>query len=376
MCTEASTGDMIGRMLDESETAQLRSLQKRAYGRGGGLAAEDAARLHELESKLRPRVAAPSVVEPVERAAPVWGAEAVELSEVPDGSELPEESPSPEPEASAPSRRTRGRRRLALAAVGALLIGMGIGWTLWGWNTAEFALATTHSEKRAELEKSGDYDPGTVAALSESHGVVIWRAESQEGERTCIIVTTPVQKQSGCAELDQSNLGAANVSITVPEGDEAEGQMLNAFLLLSANGEVVPAIQLWNPEDNNWESQFSEEEREALDRVEAAGFDRNSLSILGYDGERPIWTSWGNEMCLIVESDAGIASGCSSTAEMPMTDLVVTAPVGGIPTQYIVHQTETRGQQLTIVRVPEGTRVEVTEGEQVEIDDKTGDIKE
>ncbi|MGM7697741.1 hypothetical protein [Microbacterium sp. A84] len=350
-------------MLNESETAQLRSLHERAYGREGGLTAEDAARLHELESKLRPVVVAPSVAEPLEVAAPVSIGEPSTASEV-------EASEAPPEEASAPPRR---RRWLAFAAVGAVLIGLGVGWVLWGWNTAEFALAAAHAEQRGELEASGDYDEGTVAAVSENHGVVIWRAERGEGEQHCVIATTSTQTQSGCAAMEDSNSETANATITVPEGDELAGQTLSAYLLLSVTGEIVPTIQIWNQQDNNWEAQFSEEEREAIGRIEAAGFDPSLLSILGYDGDTPVWTSWGGEMCLIAESDDGIVSDCASTTETPPTDLILAATVGGVPTQYIVHQSATRGQQLTIVKVPEVTRVEVGDGEQIEIDDKTGD---
>ncbi|MGM7668904.1 hypothetical protein [Microbacterium sp. A93] len=350
-------------MLNESETAQLRSLHERAYGRDGGLTAEDAARLHELEAKLRP---VPAV--PVDARVDVVPLSAVDAEVV--VVEAVEASGAPPEEASAPPRR---RRWFALAAVCALLIGFGAGWMLWGWNLAEFTLATAHAEQRGELEASGDYDAGTVAAVSENHGVVIWRAERGEGEQHCVIATTSTQTQSGCAAMEDSNSETANATITVPEGDELAGQTLSAYLLLSVTGEIVPTIQIWNQQDNNWEAQFSGEELEAIGRIEAAGFDPSSLSILGYDGDTPVWTSWGGEMCLIAESDDGIVSDCASTTETPSTDLILAATVGGVPTQYIVHQSATRGQQLTIVKVPEVTRVEVGDGEQIEIDDKTGD---
>src|SRR5690606_27946860 len=41
------------RMLDRTETAELKSLHARAYGRGGRLSAEELARLSELEEKRR-----------------------------------------------------------------------------------------------------------------------------------------------------------------------------------------------------------------------------------------------------------------------------------------------------------------------------------
>lgn len=373
---------MIERMLDDSETAELRSLRERAYGRDGRLTGEDVTRLHELETMLRPAAAvapaAPvagidpeigpsknSAIGPVE-SRPGSGvgliAEPFEASDDP--------APNAESEAPVPPRR---RRWLAFAGIGAVLIGLAAGWAIWGWNSAEFALATTHSEQRAELEASGDFDPGTVSALSENHGVVLWRAERHEGDQLCVIATSPDATQSGCGEMEPNNLGSANVSISVPEDDELAGQMLNAFLMVSAAGEIVPIVQIWDQSGSNWESQFSEDELAALDRLEAEGFDRGSLSVLGYDGDRPVWTSWGNEMCLIVESDDGIVKGCSSFAETPQAELVITASIGGVPTQYIVRQSETRGQQLTVVKLPEATMFDIGVGEQIEIDDKTGD---
>jgi len=368
-------------MLSESEAAELRSLQERAYGRDGELSAEDALRLHELELTLRPEVMT-VVAEPAEVSGPATlsgpatvsdsatssASGSVSTPEPVDGFDA---APSPKAEASAPPR---SRRRLAFGAAGVLLVGLGVGWVLWGWNSAEFALATTHSEQRAELEASGDFDPGTVAAMSENHGVVIWRAERDQGDQDCVIVTTSSMTQSGCATMEDSSMGGASATITVPEGDALEGQTLSAYLLLSVTGEVVPTVQIWDQGDSNWESQFTEEELEAIARLEAAGFEATSLNILGYDGDTPVWTSWGNEMCVIVESDDGVLEGCSSLAETPPTELVVSASVNGISTQYIVRQTEMRGPQLTVVKLPELQEFEVDVGDKIEIelDDKTG----
>lgn len=360
-------------MLTPEESAELRSLQERAYGRDGRLTPEELDRLHELESRRGTpgfSVADSSAGSGAESAA---GAESGTRTELRTRAELrtrvqlrsqavldaaagsdADAPPTTEPvEASDPQPRRRSRRWLAIAAGGAVLVGLGAGWMLWGWDSAQFALSVAHAEQRVELESTGDFDPGTVVAMSEQHGVVVWRAERHEGEEQCVIVTTQTAKQSGCAMLNDANMSSAYASITVPDGEELQGQSLSAYLLSSTSGEIVPTIQVWDDTGVVWESQYTEQELAAITRIEAEGFDPSSLGILGYDGETPVWTSWRPEgPCVIAESDHGIVHACADGVS-PGTEMSVMADVHGVPTHYIVRNSEQRGQQLTIMKLPE-----------------------
>ncbi|HCS60358.1 MAG TPA: hypothetical protein DIW46_03025 [Microbacterium sp.] len=370
-------------MLDASETAELRALHAQAYGRGGELSASDRARLRDLERKRRGEpVSIPDEL-PGARAADIHGslserrteqADRVEVTkrvERPQGVETEpvETEPDPEtPPAPTPEPRKRRWPIVAAAAVAILIIGLGTGWILWGWNSAESALVVAHAEQRAELENSGDYDPGSIVPVSEQHGVVVWQAERSEGQQYCVIITIGSKAESGCGVLDDPDVGFPSTAVTVPEGDKLAGQRFSAFLILSASGEIVPTVQIWDETNVEWEHQYTDAQLEAIARIEAEGFDGRALSVLGYDGDTAVWSSWDSQgLCVIAETDGGIVQGCSGTDE-PNATLEIQAIVAGVPTNYIVHLAEQSGPQLTVVKLPLST--------QVEVDPETGDVIE
>lgn len=350
---------MIKRMLDESEAAELRSLHERAYGRGGSLTAAELRRLHELEAPRgasAPAATEPAASEPAATGSVVTPARASTQGAEPvhtDDAWLLETMAAEPDEASEQQPLHRSPLWLAVAAAAVLLIGLGAGWMLWGWDSAQFALSSTNYEQRTELESTGDYDPGTVAVVSEQHGVTVWIAERRDGEEKCVILTTAAETQSGCGVVDQAGLAGTTASVTVPKGYELAGQSFSVYLLPSASGEIVPAVQIWDNSSSGWESQYSEAELEVIARLEAAGFEGSSLSILGYDGDTAVWTSWGTDgMCVIAESDGDIGQACAEelTADSEVSLMV---HVNGVPTQYVVQNSERRGLQLTIVKLPE-----------------------
>ncbi|MGO2519075.1 MAG: hypothetical protein ACTH8F_03045 [Microbacterium sp.] len=368
-------------MLDASETAELRALHTQAYSRDGQLSASDSARLRELERKRRGEpVSIPDEL-PSARAADIHGslserserrteqAERVEVTKRVERPQGVETEPVPEaPPAPTPVPRKRRWPIFAAAAAAILLIGLGTGWTLWGWNSAESALAAAHAEQRAELESSGDYDPGSVVPVSEQHGVVVWQAERSDGEQHCVIITIGSKAESGCGVLDDPTTGAPGTAVTVPDGDKLAGQRFSAFLILSASGEIVPTVQIWDETNVEWEHQYTDAQLEAIAKIEAEGFDSSALSILGYDGDTAVWSSWDSQgLCVIAETDGGIVQGCSGTDE-PNATLEIQAIVAGVPTNYIVHLAEQSGPQLTVVKLPLSA--------QVEVDPETGDVIE
>lgn len=384
-------------MLSADESAELRELQTKAYGRNGALSVEELARLRELERERRPGVVETAMTTDAETAESFeavgydpstgsgidagsesgrLGAEAAELPAAEPGPRAPEAQGGAEHrsergmgiEAAGASAGTALRRRwpvIVAASAAILAIGLGTGWGIWGWDAHTFALAAAHADQRTEIEASGDFDPGTVVPVAEQHGVVVWRADRSDGDEVCVIVTTASQTQSGCArQEDLGNSAWTNAMITVPEGEEKAGQQLSAALIMTPAGELVPVIQVWDQSSSDWESQYSEAELAQLRRIEAAGYLGSSLGILGYDGDTVVWSSWGPGFCVIAAADDGLVEACADDAQSEI-DLTLAVIVDGVPTEYVVRQSEMRGPQLTVIRHPDAVKVE--------IDPETGD---
>lgn len=382
-------------MLSAEESAELRILQVRAYGPNGGVSAAELERLRELEERLRvPSVAQPVSSRRLAALAQYTASDAPRPSlNDPQGSVSPhgaervapraegetKQGERAEPVEAATPARASGRLRwtLLIAASVALIVGLGVGWGIWGWNVDAYALASAHSEQRAQLEASDDFDRGTVAPLAEQYGVVVWQAERSDGEQVCVIVTGPDEAvQHGCTPSEQMKDSVwPNATMTVPEGQKKAGQQLVAGLIPTMTGELAPYIQVWDQNASDWESQYDDNELEQLREIAEAGYDGRMLSIIGYDGETAVWTNWtGNGYCIIAVVDDGPLEACAEDTE---SDITLIVSVGGVPTEYLVQQSEMRGPQLTIVRHPDATISEVSpsSGDPIEFtfDDPTFD---
>lgn len=386
-------------MLSPDEVAERRALQAKAYGRAGELSLEEGTRLRELERRHRAAVSvdAPAAVPAAGRAdtraretrpdadrgeVPGQGqrpaAPAADLSALvpntvaePEASDGPPLEPAEPVDASSPPTVSRIRRlRPFAAAAAALVVGVAVGWTLWGFNGEAFQLASAHSQTREELESTGQYDPGSVVAVAEQHGVVVWTARRGEGEQQCIVLTSEAMTNSGCGTAEGSYSGTASATIVVPEGDELAGQTFSAHLVTSAAGEFVPTVQIWDARASGWEAQFSDDELEAIDRLEEAGYSPTELSILGYDGELPVWLVWeGQGVCLVAETDSGVLEGCVAEVESD-GELTVEADIDGVPTRYRLTYGEMRGLQLTVMKLPSASEPSL---DAPEINDTTGE---
>lgn len=350
-------------MSSSDASDELRMLRAKAYGPGGGVSDAELARLRELEGSRHPSFAQP-LPEPVEgapaAAAPpllnepqkdtqdVLGA----LSEQNEtkGAEQAEHVEAEPAPASQPESARRRWPLFAVASIAALAIGLGIGWGVWGWDSHASALAAAHADTQAELEAEELYDPGTIVPVAEQYGLVIWRADRSDGEEVCVIITASEQPpRDGCVTYEQLEDSVwPNASSTIPDGEEKAGQSVVAGLIPTLSGELVPFNQVWDNAVSNWESQYSEEELRQLREIEAEGHMASALSIVGYDGDTAVWSTWETGgFCVLVSGDAGVAQACTEEATGSVS---VTAPVGGMSTRYVVTQTERRGPQLTIYK--------------------------
>jgi hypothetical protein len=243
------------------------------------------------------------------------------------------------------------RRRWPLVAAsiaGILAIGIGVGWAVWGWERGSTTLAIAHSGEQAELDTSGDYDPGTVVPVGADHGIVVWQAYRSNGEEVCVIVTTPDRTQEGCVPVEAlADYTWPNATVSVPEGQEDAGSQLVAGLIPTLEDGLVPFIQVWGPDSYDWQSQYYEAELAQVRALAASGYPPEQVSIIGYDAETIVWSTYGAEgFCIMIVRD-GVDAACQPDQSEPLT---LSATVNGVPTQYVVTQSDMRGAVLTVYK--------------------------
>ncbi|MGK3948528.1 hypothetical protein [Microbacterium sp. K2] len=318
-------------MLQESESAELRTLQARAYGRGGGLTEDDAARLRELESM---RVEPDLTVRAAAAAGP--GIDAVDVPRSPEDSRPPyagapvsvptngnpsedsSEDPADEEAVGQQPLEARGLRaairqhwKAAVAASAAMLvIGLGVGWAVFGHTGDAVALTSEQQQRRAELEAEGGFDPGSLRAIGQDEDALVWYATKQEGETVCITLDAAGKSADQCqsaADLANGNGIEVSASVTAPGEGEESPEEIWASAARAMNGEVVGIIQRWRSDQNSWLSQFQGDERERAEQLIDEGFEEYSFSVVGYFRDAPVWRAQRFENddvqdCLIVDA--------------------------------------------------------------------------
>jgi hypothetical protein len=329
-------------MMTESELAELRALQRRAYGRDGALTPADAARLQELESSSAPEqvASAPSILAELPRAEAsgaevprgVDSREAVDtLTDGASARDTPheaqdsaaEEEPSEDAAAGAPPtwRSTLRRSWRLVAAASALLlaIGIGAGWMLFAPKGEDIPLSQEEVQRRTELATEGLYDDGSIRAIARKDDALVWYATKSERDEICLILDVGDRSQAGCAERDfdaaMSGL-YTNLEIQGPvEGENGAygGESVSAAGLYATNGELVVVIQRWDY-DSSYLDQFEGDDRTRAEELIDEGYE-HGLSVLGYFRDEPIWfaqrfTEGGTvERCVIVDAVED-AAGC------------------------------------------------------------------
>ncbi|MFJ4224304.1 hypothetical protein [Microbacterium sp. NPDC089695] len=312
-------------MPPEDDAAELRALQQRAYGRDGGLTAEEAARLSELEAA---RVARERSAE----SEPSSSAHAAPADAVPTGAdtaaaepdavvpELVEPAADPAP---APARALPGALRAhAWTAVAAslvlLLIGVAVGWGVFGRD--DQVLSSAQQERRLELQQ-GDYDAGSVRLIAEDDDAVVWYATRRDGEIACAVLDVGEASQDQCALDDADDGQPLTVSMSVPVADPDDpadeyGTSISATVGYSTSGEPLAWIYRWEIDDAML-GQFEGSERERAEALVAEGY-LPGLSIVGYFHDEPVWLvdkpadgtqTGGFVQCMVVDA-ASAATAC------------------------------------------------------------------
>lgn len=314
-------------MLDADEREELRSLQARVYGRDAAVTAADELRLRELEDRrlVRPPVATENDAVPTEDHAaeaptpevPLDDDEAADVDGVVLGEgddDAAAEVPPANPAASLRSLVRERWRTVAVAVATVLVIGLGIGWLAFGrlGGGAPVELTAEQRQWQNDLISGGQYDSGSVHALAVEEGAVIWAATKNDRERTCLIIGTKGVVLPSCELTEKAAETGIYGSLTL-EGEGEVQRQLSVQMLFTAAGD--PAVAVSSYDYDPMESGITyanDDEARIAKRLIEEGFDANSIWIVGYDGDVPVWSATKTEsmsQCLIYDG---------ATAEDPM----------------------------------------------------------
>jgi len=358
-------------MADSADAARRRELQRRAFAAGGGLTPEEAEELRMLSAPAdvrEPAALPPASVTaemPVTAETPVT-AKAPEIAyaateEPPAASDSdtgPESAAGPAP---AITRARRPRRALAvLIAVAALVLGVGVGW-LSAPRAVQAAPTMTAEQQKidAEIVASGDFDAESVRFRGEKDGAAIWSATQKE--KPCVVLSVDGQRSTGCVSGERPDGGIDFPVAQVQTQDGDTRTSFTAYLIPTLSGEWAPVVDSMAMTASDWQAQYTPEELELLDILEKDGLNGSDLEILGYDGDIPVWSTYGPERCLAaVDPDTStVQQHCTdrdaeSTLEIALGDSI-----------YQAVWSDRRGTSLTILK--QATSSQVT------CDTETGD---
>ncbi len=285
-------------MLDADESVELRTLQARAYGRAGALNAAEAARLRELQSaKTRvakppePRGAETPAPDPV-RPAPPTTADARPRAHEATGKASPEPPVTASPRGDSAIAALRQHWRLAAAITAAFVVmGLVLGWLFFAdRGPAPMQLSAQQEQWQSAIVSSGDFDPGSVRAVTEEEGVVIWFATKNERADVCLVLAHEDATAPACTTREQAMIQGVTARLTKPVSQN-QTYDIEAQMFLTHGGEpaVITRSYITSPQSS---SMFAspEEADAATALAERTGLDRRTILVVGYDDEVPIWT--------------------------------------------------------------------------------------
>jgi hypothetical protein len=296
------------------DRGELRELQRKAYGREGGLTRNEAARLRELQRSVDDV----SVVDEVPTAAPDDGIIAALGFDAPATPEpdpvVAGTEPADEPDASATRSSIRTAVRAhwlvgALAGAVLLALGLGIGWALFAPHSRGIPLTAAEHERQRVLTENSDFDPGSLVGVGRDDDALAWYGTKNDGELACIVLDVGDLSEMQCQTPDALSPFGLNASVMLPPEAGSEESFdfatVNGTVMFSTQGEPVAIIQRWTSDDSML-GQFTGDERARAEELLDQGLLAN-LSIVGYFRDAPVWVAnrWTNERepdtCIIVD---------------------------------------------------------------------------
>lgn len=391
-------------MPDDDEVIELRALQERAYGRGGGLTPAEAERLDRLTRRRPQQPGAETTATPQAPATAAHDGEPVAVGETLADTTVVEEQAersgqdiaagfverSDDRAAVPPERAVAGRghsvgarallrgqwRVVTVAAVVLLAIGVGAGWALFGTRSDDIPLTDEQQQRKAELYEKGGYDEGSVRAIGQDDDALVWYGTRNDGENVCLVLDVGAETGQSCQRSDDLSTGVFGLSAvtTIPGEGDSSSTTVMAYLMYSTSGVPLVSIQRWD-DSGLFLAQFAGEERErAMELVD--GEQAMNLTIVGYFRDAPVWLidRWsgnGSETCLIVDGAAGQSTCRPSEDALSDGIAVYVSDDEVVPGQEIdastiwsleVDYTPNQTPYLTIIRDPESISVS-TDGE-------------
>lgn len=308
-------------MLSDTEAAELRALQKKAYGRASGVSIQDLERLHTLEGRAqRAAPVTPAVSTAPEVISEVPGSLAAEAPASVAGEQIPNEADAPRG-SSGPQTLLRSRWWVL---AGSVVIAGGAGMLL-GWSLAaephgdRIRVSAAEEQRRDAFYDSGSFDSGSILALGRDGQTVAWSATRTDGEMICLIVDDDTAKGTNCLPREEYELSGIWTSYT--PGDAAEeGEMVHAQLFRDLEG--IPRAQLQRvpvPIDS-YLNNFDHDDRLTAEWLLSQGADERSGEIAGRVGEDPIWLATrqsGQQLCLLYAPNPPVArAACAAYADI------------------------------------------------------------
>lgn len=357
-------------MLNEAESSRRRELQRRAFAVGGGANDAELAELRELDARAAvDPVVAPATVPAARNSAsaaeprdpelrdhrPLLEHPLVEhgLIDAPqDAVGVPDahEPSAPADADAAPRRRRPSIPLLVLSTLIALLLGFGGGWMLLNRDHTP-AMSAEQAKAMAEIEKTARFDPGSMTYLGEQYDAALWRATSKDGEEICLAIHVIDRNGHQCmSPTDEDTPFAQPVGVSLNRSDGDVQWSYWATLVTDITGREVLIVQRYDMAAGfDWEAQYTEDERRYIRVLEADGVDPSSLQILGYDDDVPIFLSQDGSTCILVSDPANdaVAKACDPS------DGVYSLQVDDV--RYEMHESNSRGPTLTIIRTPDST---------------------
>lgn len=346
-------------MTDE-ELAELRALQARAYGVGGGLIGAELSRLRDLERFHRVVRGRPALPRPeAEAAAPLpdhstspstgsgsgTGLRGAEVSSDGTGSYAGPSTdsgsgdgrsgggdsgsgsggsgspfPLPEPvegEAASPTGDA-GRRRTAVVAsvAGAALlaVGIAIGAALFAPTPVVVGLTEAQQELEQIIRQDDQFLPGSVRAVIAEEEAAAWTASDSADKMLCLIVGIDLGWSHTCGPTDEVHRTGIAVMHDVP-GADGVMEVVQVQVMFTPDGE--PAANLHRFVTGEQPEPIFENEQERADHAALvdAGFTSNEIWRVGSYGGRTVWVGQHslNGQCLATVADDGPVFGCQDT---------------------------------------------------------------
>ncbi|WP_449407697.1 hypothetical protein [Microbacterium maritypicum] len=289
--------------MDDDGIGELRALQAKAYGRGGGLTDAEARRLREWEEPSRSPAAssqpvpAPVLVAELSDASPARGTDG-------RGAPVVSASGDADPASSARSLLRRFGTLAGIVVVVSVALGVLLGWLMFAdRGAAPVALSVDQQQWQSELAASGVFDAGSIRAVTTERDVVVWFATKDGGSIVCMVLGDGESSVPSCTARQQAVDGGMRSSIVVGAEDEVQYEV-GAQLYLTRAGDpaVVSYGYIVSSQSSNMFA--SPEEAAVAASLADAGFDGRSVAVVGYDGDVPLWVAMDKEtqrLCLLYD---------------------------------------------------------------------------